>query len=294
MTHSAELTRTWTPPDAIDIAATIGHNRRGSGDPALQIDAHGSVWRASYTPDGPGTLHLTPRLGRIEASAWGPGGAWLIDQFPDYLGAADDPAALVTDHPVIRRLQERGAGLRLGRTARVWEALVPAVLEQKVVGTEAWRAWRYLLRHHGTPAPGPNDALRVPPHRPDWATIPSWEWHRSGAEPVRMRTIVRAAKMDVERGADHLTALRGIGPWTEAEARRRALGDPDAVPVGDYHLPSVVGHTLIGEAVDDARMLELLAPFAGQRGRVVRLCERHGTRPPRRGPRMSVRDYRAF
>lgn len=288
------LTRTWSPGFALDLPTTIGTHRRGSGDPTMRFDADGSVWRASHTPDGPGTLYLRRRGGDVEARAWGPGAAWLIEQFPDLLGAADDPESLRTDHPVVARMQQRAPGLRIGRSARVWESLVPAVLEQKVVGTEAWRAWRYLVRRHGEPAPGPNSALFVPPPRREWASIPSWEWHRSGAEPVRMRTIVRAAAMDVERGADHLRSLRGIGPWTAAEVRRRAVGDPDAVPVGDYHLPTVVGHTLIGEAVDDAGMLELLEPFAGQRGRVVRLCEVCGTRPARRGPRMSVRDYRAM
>jgi 3-methyladenine DNA glycosylase/8-oxoguanine DNA glycosylase len=288
------MIRSWTPPYPLDIEATVGQHRRGTGDPAMCYDPDGSVWRASHTPDGPGTLRLRAHAGTVEAEAWGPGGPWLIEQFPDLLGAADDPTALATDDPVVQRLQRQGNGMRLGRTDRVWEALVPAVLEQKVVGTEAWRAWRYLLRTHGEPAPGPDTGLRVPPRREDWAAIPSWDWHRSGAEPVRMRTITRATAMDVERGVDHLTSLRGIGPWTAAEVRRRALGDPDAVPVGDYHLPKVVGHTLIGEPVDDAGMLELLEPFTGQRGRVVRLCELYGSRPARRGPRMSVRDYRAF
>ena len=218
------LTRTWTPPFTLDLIATVAVHRRGSGDPALRIGADGTVWRATHTPDGPGTLRLRADSGSIEARAWGPGAAWLLDQFPDYLGAADQPEALTTDHPAVTRLQQQATGLRIGRSERVWEALVPAVLEQKVVGTEAWRAWRYLLRQYGEPAPGPADALRVPPPRRDWATIPDWEWHRSGAEAVRMRTIVRASKMDVERGADHLQTLRGIGPWTAAEVRRRALG----------------------------------------------------------------------
>lgn len=183
----------------------------------------------------------------------------------------------------------------MGRTDRVWEALVPAILEQKVVGREAWRAWRYLLRRYGDRAPGPvPDRMRVPPPPSVWAQIPSWEWHRSGAEPVRMRTIRGATSIDVERHADRLTVLRGVGPWTEAEVRMRAVGDADAVPVGDYHIPSLVGQTLIGEPVDDDGMLELLEPYAGQRGRVVRLCELHGTMPERHGHRMSVRDYRSL
>lgn len=174
--------------------------------------------------------------------------------------------------------------------------MAASILEQKVVGTEAWRAWRYLVRTFGEPAPGPAivEGLWVPPPRAAWADIPSWEWHRSGAEPVRMRTIRGATTVDVERHVDRLTVLRGVGPWTAAEVRARAVGDADAVPVGDYHIPNYVGTALIGERVDDARMLELLEPFAGQRGRVIRLIEMYGPKPQRRGHRMSVRDYRGL
>jgi len=91
-----------------------------------------------------------------------------------------------------------------------------------------------------------------------------------------------------------LRALPGVGPWTSAEVRQRACGDADAVSVGDYHLPAVVGWALAGHVVDDAGMLELLAPYAGHRYRATRLVELSGPRPPRRGPRMAVRDYRAF
>ena len=57
------------------------------------------------------------------------------------------------------------------------------------------------------------------------------------------------------------------------------MGDPDAVAVGDYHLKNVVGYALAGEArATDERMLELLTPYAGQRGRVIRALLRHGHR----------------
>ena len=64
--------------------------------------------------------------------------------------------------------------------------------------------------------------------------------------------------------------------WTAAETRIRALGDPDAVSVGDYHLAHEVGFALTGERVDDDGMLELLAPWAGQRQRVIRLIGASG------------------
>ncbi len=190
------------------------------------------------------------------------------------LGAADDPDGFAPAHPLLRELAWRHRGSRIGRSARVLEALVPAVLEQKVVGLEAQRAWRLLLLRHGLPAPGPAPAgMRVFPPARTWARIPSWEWHRAGVEAVRARTIAGAALVagrleeiiglaadDADR---RLRALPGIGPWTSAEVRQRACGDADAVTVGDYHLPAAVGWALAGRIVDDAGMLELLAPYAG-------------------------------
>ena len=61
--------------------------------------------------------------------------------------------------------------------------------------------------------------------------------------------------------------------------------------VGDYHLPNNVAFNLAGEErADDARMLELLEPYAGQRGRVVRWITSGTRKAPRRGPRLPIRD----
>lgn len=293
------LKRDWRPPWPVDVRRALSPHRRGPRDPAFRVTEDGAIWRTSLTPDGPGTLRLTVRRdrGEIAAAAWGPGAGWLLDGVPDLLGAGDDPASLEPVHPVVRECLGRQPGLRIGRTDRVFEALVPAVLEQKVVGAEAWRAWGYLLRRFGEPAPGAPD-MRVPPPPAVWARIPSWEWHRAGAEAVRARTIITAARSASQLEADaaerRLRSLPGIGVWTAAEIRQRALGDPDAVSVGDYHIPALVGWALAGRKVDDAGMLELLEPYAGQRYRVTRLLELSGRHPPRRGPRMSVRDYRSF
>jgi 3-methyladenine DNA glycosylase/8-oxoguanine DNA glycosylase len=309
----AGLVREWLVPFPLDVPLTLSVHRRGGGDPAYGADAAGAIWRTSLTPDGPGTLRVRSRravvtgeaVGVVTGQAWGPGAGWLLDSLPGQLGFHDDRAGFTPCHPVVGELALRYEGLRVGRSGRVFEALVPAVLEQKVVGREAHRAWRYLLGKFGTAAPGPApDGMRVFPSPRTWTRIPSWDWHRAGVEGVRARTIITAAAvaarleqaldLDPAEADRRLVSLPGIGPWTSAEIRQRAMGDPDAVSVGDYHLPNAVGWTLARRTTDDDGMLELLAPYAGHRYRVTRLIELGGSRPPRRGPRMPVRDYRAI
>jgi 3-methyladenine DNA glycosylase/8-oxoguanine DNA glycosylase len=284
--------------------------RRGSGDPAFRVDADGTIWRGVRPPLGPATLALRadPRNGLIAATAWGSGAAQALDMLPELLGSRDRPDGFDPRHPLLRDTWRRHAGWRVPRSGLVLEALLPAVLEQKVTGTEAWRAWRYLVRRYGDPAPGPSDRvppeLRVPPPAQVWRRIPTWEWHRAGVDSRRSGTAVRAAGAagrleQIVDVASHEARLRlrtisGVGEWTAAEVAQRALGDPDAVSVGDFHLPTLVGWALRGTAVDDDGMLELLEPYRGHRYRAVRMIELSGVRPPRRGPRFSPRDYRSF
>lgn len=288
----------------------LGVHRRGHSDPAFRVDEAGAIWRACLTPAGAGTLRLSwtsdPRLGTVvDAQAWGPGGDWLLDALPAMLGAFDRPEDFVALHPVLRRVARERPGFRIGRSGLVLESLVPAVLEQKVVGMEATRAWRYLLRRFGVPAPGPGPAgMRVPPEPRTWAAIPSWEWHKAGVEAARAATIASAARvatrlaeiidLPADQADSRLRSLPGIGAWTSAEVRQRACGDADAVSVGDYHLPLFVGCALTGHPADDAGMLKLLEPYRGHRHRAAMLAAMSGAGPARRGPRNPVRDYRAI
>ncbi|MDF5751167.1 DNA-3-methyladenine glycosylase 2 family protein [Spongiactinospora sp. TRM90649] len=297
--------RVWRPEGPLDVGLALAVHRRGSGDPAWRREGGAAVWRTTRTPDGPATLRVSVRAaeGAVVGVAWGSGADWALDALPAMLGADDDASGFAAAAGVIRDTARRFPGFRIGRSGRVFEALVPAVLEQKVVGREAFRAWRWLLRRYGEPAPGPTpEEMRVFPPPEVWRAVPSWDWHRAGAEAVRARTIVNAARHagKLEAAAESgqadrlLRALPGIGVWTSAEIRQRAYGDPDAVSVGDYHLPSLVGWALTGEKTDDAGMLELLAPYRGHRHRVARLVELSGLRPPPRGPRMAARDYRSL
>jgi 3-methyladenine DNA glycosylase/8-oxoguanine DNA glycosylase len=287
----------------IDLELTLGPHRRGPRDPALRL-GRGHVVRATRTADGPATLELTLRGDHLEGEAWGPGAERALDGMAALVGAADDRGGFRPAHRLLADLDRRLPGLRIGRTGAVLEALIPAILEQKVTGTEARRAYHGLIDRWGEPAPGPF-ALRLLPTPGVLAAIPYHAMHPIGIERRRaelIRTVAaRAARFEeivdlpLADAYARLTALPGIGPWTAAEVAIRALGDADAVSVGDYHLPSLVSYALAGERRGtDARMLELLEPYRGQRGRVIRLLEASGIRPAPHGPRMQPRSIAAI
>ncbi|SDN85380.1 3-methyladenine DNA glycosylase/8-oxoguanine DNA glycosylase [Actinacidiphila guanduensis] len=296
------------PDGPLDVRRTLMPLRRGGGDPTFRITPDGTVWRASRTPEGPGTLRLTGSPAAVEGTAWGPGGKWLLDAMPALLGAEDDPTAFVPRHRVVHAAHRRHPGLRLTRTGLVLESLIPSVLEQKVTTIEAYRAWRLLVLKHGEAAPGVqgSDAprgMRVMPAPREWARVPSWDWRGAGVDNKRASTVLRAVRVGARldtlaaRSAEDASALLqtlpGIGPWTAAETLQRSHGAPDAVTVGDLHLPHHIGYALTGERrSDDETMLRLLAPYDGQRHRATRLILLASPPPPRQAPRLGPPAHR--
>lgn len=302
---TAPSTRTWCSARPLALMGVLGVFRRGAGDPSFARASDGSVTRAMRTPEGVATLelHCAPAQSVVVARAWGPGAEWALAQAPDLLGESDDPSGFVPRHPAVAQAARRFAGWRVPRSGLVLDALVPAVIEQKVTGEEAFGGYRRLLRRFGEQAPGPwgDRGLVAPPSAREWAMLPSWEYLRARVDPRRSGTVVRAAQvagrleetvaMEVPAARSRLRAVPGVGAWTAAEVAQRALGDADAVSFGDYHVARDIGWALTGSPVDDDGLAALLEPYAGHRYRVQRLLELAGARLPRRGPRMPRRTH---
>ncbi|HTI25092.1 MAG TPA: DNA-3-methyladenine glycosylase 2 family protein [Kutzneria sp.] len=290
------VTRRWKPDYPLDIGAVVGPLRRGAGDPAFQAGPDGALWLTGNAASGSGSLRLARQGGEVVAQAWGDGAEELLAGVPQLLGAEDDPQGFEAHHELIRETRRRNPGLRLGKTNRVWDSLVPAILEQKVTGHEARRSWRDLCRRHGEKAPGPAPlGMRVPPTPKAILGVKDWEWHKAGVDGQRRRTLLNAAAAaHALTSKEKLRLIPGIGIWTTAEVAQRAWGDPDEVSVGDFHIPSVVGWALVGHALDDDGMLEVLEPYRPHRQRAVRYIEASGFRKPRFAPRFAARDYRAI
>ena len=255
-------------------------------------------WAPMRTPDGPATLHVRRTGNAVDATSYGPGNSWALRSVPGLIGLDDHPEQFQTDHPLVRELHRRNRGLRIGRTGRVFDALLVAIITQKVTGQEAARGLRQMARVFSSPAPGPMP-LRLPPDPDRLAAATYFDLHPLGIEQRRADTVRRVAAdaHRVERLAEvsagdarlYLERFRGIGVWTSAETVAVSHGDGDAVSVGDFHLKNQVAWHLTGQPRgSDEEMLRLLEPFRPHRGRVTRLLGTLG-RAPAFGPRMPMR-----
>ncbi len=286
------LSRTFTVPATLSITNTI----RGTKAP-FSIGPTNATW-STRTPDGIGSL-VIERLTEttIQAGAWGDGASWLLEQAPLILGSQDDLTGFDPKGPIGKLWRQNP--FRLGRTDRPWDSLVSSILGQKVQVSNAKRSGRMLASRFGDPAPGPTEGWILP--APETvAELGYHHFHPLGVERKRAETLIRVAG-ELRRLTDltqrtpaqaqaRLQRIRGIGPWTAAMVTATSMGNADAVPLGDFHLPNTVAWTIAGEErASDARMLELLEPFAGHRWRVIRLAKGTGG-APKHGPRLGLGD----
>lgn len=291
------------------LRRTLTAFRNGVRDPTTRVEP-GRFLHATFTPHGPGTLLLrwtedpaaTDDAAGLVADAWGPGATWLLDRVGAITGSHDRPVEFTDPHPVVERSLRVTRHVRIGASSGLYHQLLPTILAQRITAGEAVRQWERLCRELGAPAPGPVGVVRgllLPPSPADLHRRPAWWFHPLGIESKRARALTEVARhadklwgwvdAGTEVAAAKLALLSGVGPWTIGSVLGPCLGDPDAVPVGDYHFPNTVAWALAREPRgDDAHMLELLAPYAGQRGRVLRALVTAAGAAPSFGPRQRI------
>lgn len=281
----------------IDLPRTLGWYRHGRVDPTTRLDAWSFV-HACWTPDGPAEVRLDWSRGELAVAGWGPGAEWAMRSAVAMTGADRRPPVVPDIHPLVTLAAHRWQGVRTGASGDLYGALLPTILEQRITSGEAKRQWAALCRELGDRAPGPHGLL-LPPRPDRLAGRPAWWFHPLGIEAKRARAVVEVGRiadrlwdwvqLPVDELATMLARVRGIGPWTVGSVLGPVRGDDDAVAVGDYHIPNMVAFNLAGEPrADDARMLSLLEPFRGVRGRVIRLLGMAGRRAPAFGPHRRI------
>lgn len=268
----------------MDIALSLRTLQRGGSDPCQRSFPDGTLWRTTRMTSGTATVKLSQTdLHNLRCDAWGDGAEEAVAQAPDLLGCTRDTVDdFEPTFPEVAEAHRRTPGLRIPRTGRVFEALAPSILEQRVLTREAQRSWHRAIAQWGDDAPGPAAGiLKVPLSAEQVCRQPAWQWHRLGVDDKRTQALLRAARaaerldecaeLDKLEAAGRILSLAGIGPWTLAETAQRALGDADALSVGDLYLAPAVGMALTGRRTDDAGMVELLEPWRPHRYRFVRL-----------------------
>ncbi|MBB2959274.1 DNA-3-methyladenine glycosylase family protein [Pseudoclavibacter helvolus] len=300
----------YRPALPVDVLQTLAPLMRGRRDPTCWVDpVSRDVWRTSHALAGGATTVFRQAREGIRIVSWGEASEIAVDEAPVLLGRDDDWGELRLEAlPELADVRRRNEGLRLPKTGAVFEALSAAIIEQKITGLEAHRAWDILHRDYADAAPGPAGLvprhLRLPLTPGQWRRIPSWDWHRAGVDHSRTGTVIRSATVasTLERTSSmptgseeplrRLRSIVGVGVWTANETVQRSHGDPDAPSFSDYHIPNMVGWALAGCDVDDDGMRELLEPWRGHRERVVRLIKLAGNSRPKHGARMTVQDHR--
>ncbi len=300
------LSRTFRPPHVTDLRSTLRPLWRGRNDRSMFVGRTPveGVWRATTTPVGPATQHLSQCGDDITVRAWGPGARWLVDRAPVLCGANDDDGDFTIDrsrHELMYRTWRAHQGVRIPCSLAVWELLFRVIIEQKVTGKEAGQSLRALQIALSDPAPHSPDGLKLllPPTAERVANTPSHVFMAANVERKRADTIrsaasyaqrlEEAASMAIPDAHRRLATIPGIGEWTTNEVSVLALGDQDAVSVGDYHLKNWVSWALAGEPRgSDERMMELLEPYRPYRARMVRIIGLAGLKAPRYGPRLAI------
>jgi AraC family transcriptional regulator of adaptative response / DNA-3-methyladenine glycosylase II len=214
--------------------------------PGVEAFADGEYRRSIRLPGGPAVVGLSPEDAGVRCRAWGAPVDDVAGRVAALLDLELDPAAVeaaLGADPLIGPLVRASPGRRVPGAVDGAELAVRAVLGQQVSVAGAATVAGRLTATLGEPLPEPvGTVTHLFPSAAALASVDpaSLPMPRSrGRALVGLCAALAAGDVDLRPGADPdaaeaaLVALPGIGPWTAAYVRLRALGDRDAFPAAD-------------------------------------------------------------
>jgi AraC family transcriptional regulator, regulatory protein of adaptative response / DNA-3-methyladenine glycosylase II len=213
---------------------------------------NGSYRRALRLPSGLGLVELEPRDDHVRAAFRLHGLADLaaaVQRCRRLLDLDADPlghAAVLGEDDALGPLVAARPGLRAPGTVDGPESAVRAVLGQQISLAAACTMAARISTRYGSPLDPPDGSVTHAFPAPE--VLATARLDEIGLPASRRRTLRALARklatgeLVLDGGVDRADAQRrlleipGVGPWTAAYISLRALGDPDAFPVGDLGL----------------------------------------------------------
>lgn len=169
-----------------------------------------------------------------------------LDLLPFYRLACSDR--------VMARLTRHFRGMRIPQTARVFESVVSAILEQQVNLTFAHQVKKALIETYGRPVEFAGRSYNTFPSPAALAIATPQELRRVQISGPKARAIIAIARAQLDGSLDleglcelepalaysRLIEQRGVGPWTAQYVGLRALGHADCLPSSDVGLQKTI------------------------------------------------------
>jgi DNA-3-methyladenine glycosylase II len=179
-------------------------------------------------------------------------GALASDAVVGMLGLRIDPAPFalaVRDDALLGPLVRARPGLRVIQSATIFEALTWAIIGQQINLSFALALRRSFIEQAGRRHP---DGLWCYPAAPDVARLDPEQLTGRKFSRAKADTLLRLARLAADGAlplardadpadvAEHLLAVKGIGPWTVNYALLRGWGHPDCSLHGDVAVRSAI------------------------------------------------------
>jgi AraC family transcriptional regulator, regulatory protein of adaptative response / DNA-3-methyladenine glycosylase II len=220
-----------------------------SAVPGVEEVRGGAYRRTLRLPAGNGIVSLTPQPDHVRCQL-------VLDDFRDLSSAIArcrrlldldaDPEAVVdalTADPDLAQLVAKAPGQRIPRTVDEAELAVRVVLGQQVSLKAARTHAARIAVAYGRPVTdSAGELTHAFPAVGELSDIDPAHLAFPKARQASLRALIQAladGELTLDPGCDwnqareRLRILPGIGPWSAEVIAMRALGDPDAFPVGD-------------------------------------------------------------
>jgi DNA-3-methyladenine glycosylase II len=185
---------------------------------------------------------------------------------------------LVELDPRFAPVRVRAGVVELRTGAKGFVGMAKVICGQQLSTSSANAIWNRLIAIDGAGAPESFLAIEEPALRAAGLSGGKVRSIRAVADAIVTGTLdfVAVETMPAEAAIEHLTMIKGVGPWTAEIYLLFCVGHPDVFPAGDLALKKAVVDALGLAALPSTKeLIEIAAPWSPHRGAAALLLWRY-------------------